>query len=232
MSRAAMRRASALCVRTTQSACAAYAKWRLRNQKFTIVSNNCWGAHIYRALSRPYTTPFVGLFIPPEDYLRLVPNVDSWVHADIAFIPSSRYRELENFRAERKADYPIGLLDGKIELHFMHYRSAEEAASKWRRRTSRASWDSKSVFFKFCDHDGASEDQIRCFDNMANLSRVCFTGRKYDWTSRCVYVAGCAESRVPDGGELAKVSGKYFSAVDWIKGSVEGGMRPWLGNHL
>ena len=39
--------------------------------RFTVVSNNCWGAHIYQALGVPYATPFVGLFIPPADYLEL-----------------------------------------------------------------------------------------------------------------------------------------------------------------
>lgn len=204
----------------------------LKRTSFTIVSNNCWGAHVYRALGRPYTTPFVGLFIPPEDYLQLVPDVPSVVHANIAFIPSSRHRAVEEFRAERNANYPIGLLDGRIELHFMHYQSPEEALAKWRRRAERADWASKSVFIKFCDHDGATGKQIREFDNLTGLSRVCFAGSRLSRTIRVDHVNGCEKERVPDGGELATISGKYFSTVDWIASGGMGGMRPWWGNLL
>jgi uncharacterized protein (DUF1919 family) len=211
--------------------CFAWASLQLRGCNFTLISNNCWGAHIYKALKRPYATPFVGLFIPPGDYLRLLPEVASIVHADIRFISSSRHEEVESFRTRRNANYPIGLLDGRIELHFMHYQSAEDAVVKWRRRTERASWESDSLFFKFCDHDGASNEQIRCFDDMSGLSRVCFVGSRLSGTNRVVHV-GCKNERVPDGGELAKVSGKYFSAVDWIASCGTGGMRPWWGNQL
>lgn len=210
----------------------AFARLQLRGHSFTVISNNCWGAHIYRALKRPYETPFVGLFIPPGDYLKLLPEVASLVHADIKFTSSSRHEEVENFRAARNADYPIGLLDGRIELHFMHYRSAEEAVAKWRRRTERASWESGSLFFKFCDHDGATESQIRDFDDMTELSRCCFVGGKLSGTNRVVHVTGCKSKRVPDGGELAKVSGKCFSAVDWITSGGGGGMQPGWGNRL
>jgi len=210
----------------------AISKQRLHGYNFTIVSNNCWGAHVYRVLARPYRTPFVGLFIPPEDYLQMIPEVRSLVHANITFIPSSRHQLVESFRAERRVNYPIGLLDGRIEVHFMHYQSPREALAKWQRRTERATWDSNSLFFKFCDHDGASPEQIWSFDKMFELSRICFTGRKHEGRSRTVYIPGCDSGRVPDGGELAKVSGKYFSVVDWLASGGTGGMRPSNGNRL
>jgi uncharacterized protein (DUF1919 family) len=47
-------------------------RMRVHDPEFTIVSNNCWGAHIYQNLGEPYRTPFVGLFLAPECYLRLL----------------------------------------------------------------------------------------------------------------------------------------------------------------
>lgn len=232
LAKGALDRVSSVSRKAFEGLSIVYAKRRLCRRKFTIVSNNCWGAHVYKALARPYTTPFVGLFIPPADYMLLIADVGHLVHADIKFISSSRHQGVERFRAERRADYPVGLLDGRIELHFMHYRSPEEAVEKWRRRTDRASWDDKSLFFKFCDHDGATDEQIRRFDRMTELSGVCFTGRKLNGTSRTVSVPGCEGGRVPDGGELAKVSGKYFSVVDWIASGGTGGMGPWWGYGL
>ena len=39
---------------------------------FTLISNNCWGAHIYQDLGIAYETPFVGPFLDPDSYLNLL----------------------------------------------------------------------------------------------------------------------------------------------------------------
>jgi uncharacterized protein (DUF1919 family) len=38
------------------------ARIRLKNQDFTIISNDCWGGGVYEDLQLQYTTPMVGLF--------------------------------------------------------------------------------------------------------------------------------------------------------------------------
>ena len=225
-------RVSKAVLRAADNVAAANARKRLQGHAFTLVTNNCWGAHIYQILGRAYQSPFIGLFIPPEDYMRLIPDVVRLVRSPVEFIGVSRHEAVEDFRARRELRYPIGLLGSEVELHFMHYQSREEAAEKWGRRTARCSWDRNSLFFKFCDHDGATDDQLRAFDDMAELSRVCFVGRRVDGTARAVFVKDCVSERVPDGGELSKLSPRYFSVVDWIKSGGGGGMRPWLCNRL
>ncbi len=44
----------------------------VHDRELTIVSNNCWGAHVCQRLGIPYRTSFVGLFLTPDDYLRLL----------------------------------------------------------------------------------------------------------------------------------------------------------------
>ena len=102
---------------------------------FTIVSNNCWGAHIYQALRMEYRTPFVGLFIPPKSYLDLLRRFDYFIRSDLTFTNESRVASVNRWREREGLSYPIGLLDGQVEVHFQHYTGAEDQArSKWQRR--------------------------------------------------------------------------------------------------
>lgn len=45
---------------------------KVGNQRFTLISNNCWRAHIYQDLGIAYETLFVGLFLGPDSYLNLL----------------------------------------------------------------------------------------------------------------------------------------------------------------
>ena len=109
-------------------------------------------------------------------------------------------------------------MTGGIEIHFMHYSSVQEAADKWARRLSRVKWGKTKILYKFCDHDGATDQQIQTFDSMESPNRVCFTGKSVPATKHTVVIESHLNKRVVDGGELAKISGKYFSAVEWICG--------------
>ena len=40
----------------------------------SIISNNCWGSEYYKEQKIEYNTPFVGLFVEPDDYLALLAN--------------------------------------------------------------------------------------------------------------------------------------------------------------
>lgn len=113
---------------------------RIRGVPFSIVSNDCWGSAASQYLGVPYSSPFAGLFIPGPCYETLLTDLPRYMAAPLRFIGNSRFNA--SLTAQNGAiDYPIGLLGKDVEVHFMHYRSAEEAASKWQRRTSRIMWD-------------------------------------------------------------------------------------------
>ena len=57
----------------------------LESLDFTIISNNCVGGLIYKQMGLPYTTPFVGLFILPEDYYRLTKDIRTYLELPIVF---------------------------------------------------------------------------------------------------------------------------------------------------
>jgi uncharacterized protein (DUF1919 family) len=181
---------------------------------FTVVSNNCWGAHLYEKLGVPYKTPFVGLFVPPEDYLRLLDDFDALIGGALVFADKSAFPRYNTMRAERGLTYPIAVLGGKVELHFMHYKTVEEADSKWHRRRLRMVKDPERYFFKFDDRDASRED-IERFVSLPFMNKVCFTAKPMGVpTILAPEEPGLGE--VIDGARLGRKSKQFFNALRWV----------------
>ena len=183
--------------------------------EFAVVSNNCWGAHVYQALALPYATPFVGLFIPPDSYLRLLGNFDALIRSELSFIATSAIAGLNAMRQRDGLTYPIAMLGGEVELHFLHYSDQAEAAHKWTRRVTRMPAEPARYFFKFDDRESASTEQIAQFCAMPLANKVCFTARAYG-VATVLAPAEAGAGHVIDGLSLGQVSRKYFNALRWI----------------
>lgn len=151
---------------------------RLKNKKFTIISNNCWGGYVYRLFGLPYQSPTVGLFIMPDDYLKFVGDLKHYLtEVKLAFISPKESRHFDELRGhEEFGDYPIGKLED-VEIMFMHYKDENEAFEKWTRRAARVHWD--NLIVKFNDQNGCTKEQIKKF-NETNIDgkKVCFTAKK------------------------------------------------------
>lgn len=185
------------------------------NTNFTIVSNNCWGAHIYQALNMEYLTPFVGVFLPPKSYLALLGRFDPLIRSELSFTDVSRLASLNQWRKRTGLNYPIGLLGGEVEIHFQHYASQEEARSKWQRRCRRIAPDPERLFFKFDDREGATAEDIREFCNLPLKNKVCFTHQSTG--SATIVIPGDAgDTQVRDGVALARISRRHFNTLRWI----------------
>lgn len=145
---------------------------KLINNNFSIISNNCYAGWVYRNFNLPYKTPTVGLFIMPDDYIKLINNLKYYfLECDLKFIDcnNSKYKDYLKYKDERFGSYPIGLLDD-IEIHFLHYANEKEAKEKWNRRCKRVNWD--NLILKF-------DDQNLCtFDNLKDFSRIKTSAKK------------------------------------------------------
>lgn len=195
------------------------ARLRLRNREFSIISNNCWGAHIYQGLRLPFATPFIGLFLSPASYLRLLAAYPRCLAPAMEFKSSSDEAWINQLREEQGNPWPIGQLGEGIEIHFMHYKSVEEAAEKWRRRLGRLATQPDRLFVKFCDRDESSPEQLAAFDQLPFPNKVYFTVQK-DCALRCAVRIPLAEARVPHGRMLSDISPDYFDSMDWLNGGT------------
>lgn len=183
--------------------------------KFTVVSNNCWGAHIYQALKIEYQTPFVGLFIAPKNYLTLLRRFDHFMQSELTFSNQSGDASLNEWRERERLNYPIGLLGSQIEIHFQHYASQSEAQSKWQRRCQRISLVPARRFFKFDDREHATAEDIREFCNLPLANKVCFTHR-VSGSPTIVIPGKSGDTQVCDGVALARISRRHFNTLRWV----------------
>jgi uncharacterized protein (DUF1919 family) len=204
---------------------------RLKFRDFTIVSNNCWGTHIYQFLGEPYKTPFVGLFLTPSCYITLIPRLRWFLAQPIYFVKTSRYDYINALREKQKLKYPIGCLGGDVEIQFLHYGSEKDAEEKWSRRVERMSRDDSRLFFKFCDRDECTVDQLMAFDNLPFGNKVCFVSKPSLHMGSAVWIPGCSDGQVADGLQLSKISPRYFDSVGWLNGS-DGKPKWWLPSYI
>lgn len=167
---------------------AAFNRLWLRQTDFSIISNNCWGTFVYKKFNLLYQSPFVNLFIFSDDYLRLLNNFSPEILQQITFIPheESRHIEILKERGHFKLDYPIGVIGEGIELHFLHYKNAEDAKQKWEERLKRINYD--KLLFKFSDSEGASDEIIRQFDALPFQHKICFTAKPFPEYRSVVYL--------------------------------------------
>jgi len=152
---------------------------KIKNNEFSIISNNCWGTFIYKKFGLTYQSPFINLFIFAPDYIYLLNNFSENILKNISFIDKtkSKYKseliKLDIF----EQDYPIGVLDDKVELHFLHYNTKEEALSKWNKRCERINYD--KLIIKFSDGDLFEPSMLDDFKKLPFKNKFCFTSQPF-----------------------------------------------------
>jgi uncharacterized protein (DUF1919 family) len=161
---------------------------RLKQTDFTIISNNCWGTFIYKKFDLPYQSPFVNLLIFAEDYIRMLENFSPNLFNGIYFIPHKESKHIIEL-TERKylgLEYPIGVIGDEIEIHFLHYKSENEAKQKWEERIKRINYD--KLLFKFSDSEICSDDLIYRFERLAYKNKICFTAKPFPHCKSNIYL--------------------------------------------
>lgn len=142
---------------------------KLKNQKPSIIASNCNGGIIYHDLGIKFYSPTINLFFYPKDYIKFISNLKYYLSLSIT--PPDK-----NTNVSLKNTYPIGLL-GDIEIHFLHYKSLEEATMKWKERSKRVNYD--NLFFIMTDRDGCTYKDIERFNKLPYKNKVIFTSKLY-----------------------------------------------------
>ncbi|WP_293748395.1 DUF1919 domain-containing protein [uncultured Paraglaciecola sp.] len=194
----------------------------IKNKNFVIISDNCWGGEVYKWYNRAYNTPFVGLGIYGECYIKLLSSFDYYMGLELKFKPQNETKHPHMFK---KAYYPMGLL-GDIEIHFVHYNSEQDAKDKWDKRTKRmmAVSDKNSFFFKFCDDWKAEVKQFEQFHKLPFKNKVSFIPDNKKCFDHPEHIAVYERHRtnttqVPNGVGLFKITFLYFDLAQWLSTS-------------
>lgn len=148
---------------------------KLKSYDFSVISNNCFAGIVYQHLGLQYNTPTIGLYFFPKEYINFVENFNYYINIELKFI-ETRNSKYYNILKERNQDKAIiGVLDD-VEIVFLHYKTREEALTKWNKRKNRLS---KNLIFKFNDQNFATFDDIGRFDKIKVKNKICFTAKKY-----------------------------------------------------
>ncbi|HHV7262490.1 TPA: DUF1919 domain-containing protein [Haemophilus influenzae] len=176
---------------------------KLTNQGMTVISANCVGAFILHDLHQPFNSPFVNLYLSPQDFLRYLQNMDFYRTQPLTFVQTEK-------------SYPVGKL-ADLEIHFMHYHSEQEANEKWQLRTSRMKLD--NLFIMMTDRDGVTEKDIQLFDQLPFKNKVIFTHKPYPAFKSACYIKGFEKQN--QMGHIFEFSGwngkKYYDQFDYVK---------------
>ncbi len=174
---------------------------RLRNRAVSIISNDCFSSFMYRFYGIPFNSPFVGLFIMPEDYLALLSDL-SVLQTPPVMCSSADSRFKDRLTVDHP--YPLGILPGGIEIHFLHYGSPEEALDKWTRRVGRL--DLSNCIVKFSYNNGCADDDLRHFDALPLPNKVAFAPHAVEGVESLVVL-----HEFPAREQL----GKYWKVADF-----------------
>ena len=109
----------------------------------------------------------------------------------------------------------------------MHYENAEEAKSKWDRRTLRMFQEKNrdNYFFKICDREGATQVDFEKFHQLKYKNKISFIqkeNKKLNYPNHLgVLQREKGEKiRVPNGVKLFKITFLYFNLVKWLSTSI------------
>lgn len=110
------------------------------NDKPTWIASNCAGGFIYHWLGLQLQSPFINLFLTPEDFITALEHFEEFMDTPV--------KECKN----SGKDYPVGIGAFGIKIHFMHYKTFGEALAKWEERKKRISEDNMGVML--CNFSG------------------------------------------------------------------------------
>ena len=151
-------------------------KKKINKEKFTIISNNCWGGEVYESYNLIKQSPTIGLFFMASDYIKFIKNIHYYLDQPLKFIDPQTSTNIDYFENDKfYGNYPVAKL-GDIEIFFMHYKSEKEVIQNWNRRVKRINWD--HILYKFNDQNGCTLKEIKEFSELPVKHKICFTVRK------------------------------------------------------
>lgn len=182
-----------------------YNKQRVRNNKdITIVCNMCLGGVLYHDYGMRFCSPFINMMIPTSHFIELLAEIDLIADMDIIDVTPEGHR------------YPIGLLNSKWELHFMHYQTYYDAVTKWKKRCLRM--DFSNIYFIMVETHSSSYSDIVAFDKLPFENKIVLSSKLYPEIKCASIIKGY--DGVNKNGEILWPSNRwgacFYDQVDWL----------------
>jgi len=195
---------------------------KVKNKNFTIISDDGWGAEVYKAFNLQELSPFIGINIYNADFIELASNLNHYLSKSLNFIHVSQSKYSQNFKQTFGRPYPIALLGNTIELHFISYESASEAEQKWNERIKRINWNNLFLKMDISREDDLSKS-ITKFESIKSVysNKACFLnvlrardleGHSFENSVKLI------DNWNPEGPVLFSNSNFSFDLIGWLNG--------------
>lgn len=184
------------------------------NKDFTLLTNNCLAGYIYHDLGLKFMSPTINLRIKPKHFFEFIKDINYYINNEVV--------EVNDLNEE----FPVGIIYGDdthsdINIFFQHYRTFEEARSKWDERKLRINLDNLYVMWEF--YDGIhSEELLDIFSNINIKNKMVLTHKYHDL--ECSYPIDIFNENLEMseiGGKIFKYDGlsgkRYYERFDYIK---------------
>ena len=129
----------------------------LKQEQFSLISQNCIGGLFYHDMGLQFQSPTINLFFSAEDFLKFAANLKYYMRL-----------ELDMYWGP---DYPMGRL-GDLVIHFMHYLTCREAKDAWERRSMRLQYD--KIVIISTDRNNFGIDEFMGWKNLP-YKKILFT---------------------------------------------------------
>lgn len=187
----------------------------LRSTDFSVICNTCVaGTGIYNKFQLRYNSPTVSTFFFYEDYLRFLENFSFYIKQKLEFVSKPKH-ELASKRIIKKY-YPVGLLGGDVQIHFVHYKSESEAKEKWERRTNRINFD--KLFFLFVElltEESFNEKWLDRFVKLPFEHKIFISTKPRGYDDIVIFVKE-QNGKAVHNCNLGRPYEKYFDVVAWL----------------
>lgn len=186
-----------------------FTRRRLQNKNFSLIASNCNGGCILHDLGIRFNSPFINLWIEPQDFIKLLQNLPFYLSQELHFLD------------KEDNSSPIGLLND-VKIYFTHYKSKEEALTKWNERVKRINYN--NLFILFTDRDSCSYRDLCDFEKLPYKNKIVFTHIPYPEFKSAQYIKGW-ESENSVG-----LCFEYTSLFKWTKHYDEFDFISWFNN--
>lgn len=179
---------------------------KIRNKDVTIISSNCIGGLIYNDCGLKFNSMTINLFFEAEDFIKFVEKLEYYLNLELVEI------KLDNY------NYPIGML-GDLKIHFVHYKSFDEAKNKWDIRKKRVNYE--NILIIMTDRDGCNNQLVNRFHRLP-YNKVLFSCKKYNEYEDVIFMSEF--EGLEQVGNITnfysifgkRIYDKYFNYVDYI----------------
>lgn len=174
---------------------------------------------MYHKFGLPYTTPTIWTYIFPEEYMRFLENLDWYLKQPLKFTTETKHPMAHKLTETIHRNYPIGVLGQDVEIHFMHYRTEQEALEKWTKRLKRVNFN--NLFFIFSDGEEFKEELLERYEKLPYKHKIFFSSKPHCNCKYTVYVEDYARATYVYDSTRNRKYEKYLDLVKWLNGEKD-----------